>query len=75
MADEKRKRLNLEMTPPVEEALNALKQQTGASSNVEVIRRALAIYRHLAEEVGQQRRILTRPAEGTDGTEREIVFF
>ncbi|MEM9348191.1 MAG: hypothetical protein AAGB26_16405 [Planctomycetota bacterium] len=63
------------MTPQVREALDELRRDADASSYVEVIRRALALYHRLNQEKRQGRLVITRPAEGEDGTEREILFY
>lgn len=67
--------MNLTMTPQVREKLDALKEQSDASSYVEVIRRALATYELLCDEKRQGRRVITRPPVDGEGPEREIVFY
>jgi hypothetical protein len=69
------RRLSLEMTEPVRERLENLRDQTEADSLTEVIRRSLAVYDYLWGEKSKGGKILIRTAD-KDGKpeERELVL-
>lgn len=62
-------RVQLEMPDPSYERLNALRQRTEASSNAEVIRRALQLYEAVVDEHDKGVEIAFRKEE--DG---EIIY-
>ena len=63
-------RLNLEVSQPIRERLERLKDETEADSLTEVIRRALAVYELLWNQHKQGAQAIVRQ----DGTERELII-
>ena len=58
------RRLNLEMSQRVRERLERLRDQTGADSLVEVIRRSLAVYELLWSEQEKGGKLVVRRPDG-----------
>lgn len=59
-------RLNLELSQPVYEQLQALQHHTGAASLTEVFRRSLALYDLVTEHLSSGGKILLRDTDGTE---------
>jgi hypothetical protein len=66
----KKYRVTLEFPVSVRDTLDAIRQQTSAASATEVIRRALATYKAIAEAQAAGERI---EIVSTDGTRRQLV--
>jgi hypothetical protein len=58
-------RLNLDLSPRVKEQLHDLQQRSDASSLVEVIRRALAVYDLVLDHEGARGKLILEYADGT----------
>jgi hypothetical protein len=63
-------RLNLEMSQEVRQSLERLRDETGADSLAEVIRRSLAVYDFLLAERKRGSRLVVQK----DNRERELVL-
>lgn len=59
-------RLNLEVAPQVRERLERLRDDTGAESLTEVIRRSLAVYEVLAAAMLDKKEIIIRDSRGNE---------
>jgi hypothetical protein len=64
-------RINLEVTPEYKQTLVDLKNKTGASSIVEVFKRAIAVFATLQQESATGSSIIIRRQ---DGAEERILF-
>lgn len=70
-AEEKKVRINIEVSPRVREKLGELQKRSEASSLTEVIRRALALYDLAVETVDQGGQLVI---EHKNGTEERLVL-
>ena len=69
MNEEKKFRLNLELTPAAKERLDKVQKATESPSIVETIRRALALYELILQRRAQGSKLIFREPTGA---EREI---
>lgn len=64
-------RINLDITPEAKKALQGLQERTEASSLIEVIRRAIALYDLVDSQTEEGNALIVRRM---DGTETQIIL-
>lgn len=60
------KRLTLDLAPEVVARLEAVAAETRAGDIIEVVRRALAVYSYLQDEMSMAGEVFVRRADGTE---------